>query len=72
MMLVWVSSVAFASGQDFYTVYRGSVHEYKVSKLATDTNIYTWQVFTDVSLTNQAGASQAVLTPLGMGRENEI
>jgi len=72
MMLVWVSSVAFATGQDFYTVYRGSVHEYKVAKLATDNNIYTWQVFTDVSLTNQAGASQAVLTQLGIGRENEI
>jgi gliding motility-associated-like protein len=72
MILVWVSSVAMVTGQGFYTVNRGSVHEYKVTKVTTDTNIYTWQVFTDVGLSSQASVSQAVLTPMGVGRENEI
>jgi len=71
MMLVWVSSVAFAAGQDFYTAYRGSVHEYKISKNIFEVT-YSWQVFTDQSLVTPAGASQVVMTPLGPGRENEI
>ena len=71
MMLVWVSSVAFAAAQDFYTAYRGSVHEYKISKNIFEVT-YSWQVFTDVSLVTPAGASQVVMTPLGPGRENEI
>ena len=33
---------------------------------------YSWQVFTDASLTSQAEASQVLLTPMGTGRENEI
>jgi len=71
MMLVWVSSVAFATGQNFYTVNRGSVHEYNVAK--TGTNItYNWQAFTDASLTTLADDSQVILTLLGPGRENEI
>ena len=71
MMLVWVSSVAFATGQDFYTVYRGSVHEYKIAKNAFEVT-YNWQVFTDVTLINPASTSQVVMSPLGAGRENEI
>ena len=71
-MLVWVSSFAYAAGQDLFTVYRGSVHEYKVSKLATDTNIYKWQVYTDVGQSTQATTSQVLMTPLGVGRDNEI
>ncbi|BBE17675.1 cadherin domain protein [Aquipluma nitroreducens] len=71
MILVWVSSVAFATGQDFYTVYRGSVHEYKIAKNAFEVT-YNWQVFTDVTLINPANNSQAVMSPLGAGRENEI
>jgi len=70
-MLVWVSSVAFATGQDSYKVYRGSIHEYKISKNAFEVT-YNWQVFTDVTLINLASTSQAVITPLGAGRENEI
>ena len=71
MMLVWVSSVAFATGQDSYKVYRGSIHEYKIAKNAFEVT-YNWQVFTDVTLINLASTSQAVITPLGAGRENEI
>ena len=71
MILIWVWSVAFASGQDPYRVYRGSVHEYKIAKNAFEVS-YNWQVFTDVSLMSPAGANQVVMSPLGAGRENEI
>jgi len=71
MILVWVWSVAFASGQDSYKVYRGSVHEYKIAKNAFEVT-YNWQVFTDVTLVSPANASQVVMLPLGTGRENEI
>jgi len=71
MILVWVSSVAFVTGQSSYKVYRGSVHEYNIAKDAFGGS-YNWQVFTDVTLVSPAGASQAVITSLGSGRENEI
>ncbi len=71
MILVWVWSVAFASGQDSYKVYRGSVHEYKIAKNAFEVT-YNWQVFTDVTLVSPASASQVVMSSLGVGRENEI
>ena len=71
VILVWVSSVAFAAGQDSYKVFRGSVHEYKIAKNTFEVS-YTWQVFTDVSLVNPAVAGQVVMSPLGVGRENEI
>jgi gliding motility-associated-like protein len=71
MMFVWVSSAALASGQNFYTVNRGSVHEYNVAKTATNIT-YNWQVFTDASLTTMADDSQVILTQLGTGLENEI
>lgn len=70
-MLVWVSSVAFAAGQDSYRVSRGSVHEYKITKNTFEVT-YNWQVFTDVALINPAGESQVVMSLLGAGRENEI
>lgn len=70
-MIVWVMSVTLVAGQDSYSVYRGSVHEYKIPK--TQGNyIYTWQVFTDASLTSQAAPGQVSMTPMGAGRENEI
>ncbi|MBL7967737.1 MAG: gliding motility-associated C-terminal domain-containing protein [Prolixibacteraceae bacterium] len=71
MMIVWMVSVANVTGQNFYSVYRGSVHEYKIPK-AQGNYIYTWQVFTDANLTTQAVSSQVLMTPLGVGRENEI
>ena len=58
-------------GQDTYKVYRGSVHEYKIDKNPFEVT-YNWQVFTDVALVVPAGASQAAVSLLGSGRENEI
>ena len=71
MIILWVSSVTFVTGQSSYKVYRGSVHEYNIAKSAFG-GTYNWQVFTDVTLVSPAVASQAVITPLGTGRENEI
>jgi len=71
VIILWVSSVTFVTGQSSYKVYRGSVHEYNIAKAAF-VGSYSWQVFTDVTLVSPATASQAVITPLGAGRENEI
>jgi gliding motility-associated-like protein len=71
MIILWVSSVAFAAGQGSYTVNRGSVHEYNIAKAAFG-GTYNWQVFTDVTLVSPAVASQVVIAPLGKGHENEI
>ena len=71
MMLVWVLSVAFASGQAFYRVNLGSANEYKITKPAGEIT-YTWQTFTDASLTTLSCSDQVLMTVLGMGRENEI
>lgn len=71
LMLVWFLSVAFAAGQATYRVERGSVKEYKIDKVAGVVN-YSWEIFTDLSLTSLAGPGMVELTPLGAGHENEV
>lgn len=64
-------TTAVAAGQNAYNVFRGSVHEYSIAKTEFAYS-YSWQIYTDLSFTSEAGSSQAELTPLGPGRENEI
>ena len=71
IILLGVSSVALVTGQDFYSVVTGSVHEYNINKSAVAAS-YSWQLFTDLSFTSQADPTQAELIPLGASRENEI
>lgn len=71
LVLVCVLTTVVAVGQNAYNVFRGSVHEYSVAKTEFAYS-YTWQIYTDLSFINEAGSSQAEITPLGPGRENEI
>jgi hypothetical protein len=70
-ILVWFLSVAFAAGQTTYRVERGSVKEYKIDQLGGMVS-YSWEIFTDLSLTSLAGPGMVELTPLGAGHENEV
>ena len=72
LIVLWcIFSATFVVGQDAYRVYRGSVHEYKVSKTAF-ADSYSWQVFSDAKLTPLKAGNQVVMNTLGPGRENEI
>lgn len=72
LTVLWcIFSAVLAVGQSAYTVYRGSVHEYKIDKNPFEVT-YNWQVFTDVALVVPASASQVTLASLGTGRENEV
>jgi len=74
IILTVLCSIVFAVsavGQSAYTVYRGSVHEYKIDKNPFEVT-YNWQVFTDVALIVPASSSQITLSSLGAGRENEV
>jgi hypothetical protein len=72
LTVLWcIFSAVLAVGQSAYTVYRGSVREYKVDKNPFEVT-YNWQIFTDVALVVPASASQVALSSLGTGRENEV